>query len=65
MYIFKFYTTCTIRFFLVLRINLPPIMLDYIYIYICFINFFFGLISRFRENTIFLKYRTIIATLKM
>ena len=36
-------------------------MLDYTYD----INFFFGLISRFRENTVFLKYKTMIATLEM
>jgi hypothetical protein len=29
------------------------------------INYFFGLISRFREKTIFLKYTTIIATLEL
>jgi hypothetical protein len=29
------------------------------------INYFFGLISRFRENTIFLKYKTVIATLEV
>ena len=36
-------------------------MLDYTYV----INYFFGLISRFRENIISLKYKTMIATLEV